>query len=77
MDKDYRTQTSGQGSTLLLVGRNRHGDWVVRDRNGLHGKRFVNRGEALKYAMLPDAGRPRAVIMVPRALELDKAAAPL
>ena len=56
---------------LFLVGKNSHGNWVVRDQSGLRGGLFVNRAEALKFAMFENGRRPQAVIMVPGTLELD------
>ena len=53
------------------IGRNRSGQWVVQDRQGLYGGLFVNRTEALRYARLENGNRPCAVIMVPGVLELD------
>ena len=55
----------------FLIGRNCHGEWVVRDQSGLRGGLFVNRAEALKYAMFENGRTPQAVVMVPGPLELD------
>ena len=57
------------GTSLFFVGRNKRGNWVARDQRGLCGGLFVNRAEALRFAM-QDHGHPRAVIMVPGVLEL-------
>ena len=54
-----------------LVGRNAHGEWVVRDQTGLHGGIFVERAEAIRFAMFETGRRQRAVIMVAGVLELD------
>jgi hypothetical protein len=62
---------SNTADTLFRVGRDSHGHWVVQDKNGLRGGLFVNRAEALKYAMFENGHRPQAVIMVPGILELD------
>ena len=58
-------------STTFLVGRNSHGIWVVRDTRGDCGGLFVDRTEALKFALFENGNRPQAVIMVPGTLELD------
>ena len=58
-------------SPLFLLGKNRRGNWVVRDQAGLCGGRFVNRPEALRFAMLENGRRPQAVIMVPGVLEFS------
>jgi hypothetical protein len=55
----------------LFVGRNHKGQWVVQDHKRLRGGLFVNRAEALKYALFERGGRPQAVIMVPGVFELD------
>lgn len=57
--------------SLFMIGRNSKGQWVVQDRGGLHGGLFVNRTEALKYALFENGNRPQAVVMVPDALELN------
>jgi hypothetical protein len=44
--------------------------------SGLCGGLFVDRAEALKFAMFENGNRPQAVIMVPGILELDMSAQP-
>jgi hypothetical protein len=44
---------------------------VVQDDQGSCGGLFVNRAEALKFAMFENGNRPQAVIMVPGIFELD------
>jgi hypothetical protein len=56
---------------LFRVGRDSQGHWVVQDQQGLRGGLFVDRAEALKFAMFENGNRPEAVIMVPGVLELD------
>ena len=56
---------------LFRIGKDGHGHWVVQDQQGLCGGLFVNRAEALKFAMFENGNRPQAVIMVPGVLELD------
>jgi hypothetical protein len=63
-------------SSLFLIGKNSRGHWVVRDQSGLCGGLFVDRAEALKFAMFENGNRPQAVIMVPGILELDMSAKP-
>jgi hypothetical protein len=62
---------------LFLIGRDREGHWVVRDVHGLRGGLFVERKDALKYALFENGYRPQAVVMVPGVLELDMNAVPL
>ena len=74
MNKGEPPSSNRSTSSPYLVGKNSHGDWVVRDQTGLRGGLFVNRAEALKFAMFENGHRPQAVIMVPGTLELDFAA---
>jgi hypothetical protein len=56
---------------VFRVGRDSQGHWVVQDQQGLRGGLFVDRAEALKFAMFENGNRPQAVIMVAGVLELD------
>jgi hypothetical protein len=58
-------------SRLFLIGRNSRGNWVVQDQSGLRGGLFVDRAEALRFALFENGRRPQAVVMVPGTLELD------
>jgi hypothetical protein len=58
-------------SSLFRIGKDSHGHWVVQDQQGLRGGLFVDRAEALKFAMFENGNHPQAVIMVPGVLELD------
>ena len=53
------------------IGRDSHGNWVVQDEQGICGGLFINRVEALRFAMFENGNRPQAVIMVPGVFELD------
>jgi hypothetical protein len=59
---------------LFLVGKNCAGNWVVKDRDGRAGGLFVNRAEALRYAMFENGHCAQAVVMVPGTLELEMSA---
>jgi hypothetical protein len=61
---------------LFRVGKDSHGHWVVQDQQGLRGGLFIDRAEALKFAMFENGNRPQAVIMVPGVLELNMVARP-
>src|SRR5467141_2215506 len=63
-------------SRMFHIGRNSRGNWVVKDQKGLCGGLFVDRAEALKFAMFENGNRPQAVIMVPGILELDMSRKP-
>ena len=56
---------------LFQVGRDSHGNWVVQDQEGLCGGLFVDRAQAMKFAMFENGNCRQAVIMVPGILELD------
>ena len=58
-------------SSLFFIGTDRRGNWIVRDQAGLRGGLFVNRSEALHFAMFENGRRRRAVIMVPGILEFS------
>jgi hypothetical protein len=55
----------------FLIGQDSEGRWVVQDRRGLCGGLFVNREEAIRYAMFESGLKPQATLMVPGVLELD------
>ena len=56
---------------LFMIGKDSRGNWIVQDQQGICGGLFVNRAEALKFAMFENGNRPQAVIMVPGVFELD------
>jgi hypothetical protein len=58
-------------SSLFMIGKDSGGHWVVQDQQGLRGGLFVDRTEALKFALFENGNRPQAVIMVPGILELN------
>ena len=55
----------------FLIGRDSRGNWVVCDQAGRCGAVFVERSEALRFAMLENDHHPRAVIMVPGILDFS------
>ena len=63
-------------SPLFLIGRNSRGNWVVRDPSGKRGGLFIDRAQALRFALFENGHRPQAVIMIPDVLELDLSAGP-
>ena len=76
MNKDEPPLSSSSKASLFLVGKDSHGHWVAKDPSGRRGGLFIDRAEALKYAMFENGRRPQAVIMVPDVLELDMSAKP-
>ena len=61
-------------SRLFRIGTDSRGNWVVQDQQGLCGGLFVDRAEAMRFALFENGHRPQAVIMVPGTLELDMSA---
>ncbi|MGY3146398.1 hypothetical protein ACVWYQ_003397 [Bradyrhizobium sp. USDA 3397] len=55
----------------ILVGKNRFGNWVVREQNDIFGGLFASREQALKYALRQNGQHPEAIIEVSREIELD------
>jgi len=56
---------------LVFIGRNRKGDWVAQQQNGLYGGLFVTRAQAIKYALFENGHHPEAIVEVSREIELD------
>lgn len=63
-------------ASTVFVGRNRRGKWVAREQNGNFGGLFVNRAQALKYALHENGRHAEAVVEVAHELELDIPAKP-
>ena len=76
MDDKGEPPSTARAKSLFRVGRNSRGNWVVQDQSSLCGGMFVNRTEAVKFAMFENGNRPQAVIMVPGILELDMSGRP-
>jgi hypothetical protein len=47
------------------IGRDSRGNWVVQDDQGLCGGLFIDRTQALRFAMLENGTRPFDVRFVP------------
>ena len=58
-------------STVVFIGRNRRGNWVAREQNGLFGGLFVNRAQAFKYALFENGHHPETIVELSREVELD------
>src|SRR5215472_13192315 len=65
MDDNGEPPSMGRAKSVFRIGRNSRGNWVVQDQSGLCGGLFVDRAEAVKFAMFENGNRPQAVIMVP------------
>jgi hypothetical protein len=58
-------------SPLFFIGRDKRGNWVVQDERHLRGGLFIDRVDALRFALFENGNKPQAVIMVPGVIELD------
>jgi len=63
-------------SAIVFIGRNKRGQWVAQEQNGLYGGLFVNRAHAVKYALFENGHHPEAIIELARDIELDMGGAP-
>lgn len=58
-------------ASVVLVGRDRAGNWVVREQDGVFGGLFLDRRAAFKYALLENGYHTQSIIEVPHELEFD------
>ena len=58
-------------STIVFIGRNSRGNWVAQEQNGLYGGLFVNRAQAIKYALFENGRHPETIVELSREIELD------
>jgi hypothetical protein len=61
-------------STIVFIGRDSRGNWVVQEQNGLFGGLFVNRRQAVRYALFENGHHPETIVELKRAIELDMSA---
>ena len=66
-----QTEPPSTNSTIVLIGKNSRGGWVAQEQNGLYGGLFINRAEAVRYALFENGHHPEAIVAAPNALELD------
>jgi len=58
-------------SAIVFIGRNKRGQWVAQEQNGLYGGLFVTRAQAVKYALFENGHHPETIIELARDIELD------
>jgi hypothetical protein len=58
-------------STVVFIGKNHRGHWVAQEQNGLYGGLFVNRAQAVKYALFENGHHPETIVELAREIELD------
>lgn len=55
-------------SSLVFIGKNSDGIWVAQEQNGLFGGLFINRAEAVRYALFENGHHPEAIVPAPAPL---------
>ena len=68
---------SAAAPTIVFIGLNNHGQWVVQEQNGLYGGLFVNRTQAVKYALFENGNHPETIVELSRKIELKPGVASL
>lgn len=58
-------------SPIVFIGKNSRGHWVAQEQNGLYGGLFVNRAQAVKYALFENGHHPETIVELSCAIELD------
>lgn len=58
-------------SAIVYIGKNSRGHWVAQQQNGLYGGLFVNRAQAIKYALFENGHHPETIIETSGEIELD------
>lgn len=63
-------------STIVFIGKDRSGHWIAQQQDGLYGGLFVNRAQAVKYALFENGHHAETIVELPRGVELDMTARP-
>jgi hypothetical protein len=63
-------------NSTFLLGQDGHGNWVVQDDRHRCGGLFVDRKQAIKFALFENGNQPQAIVVVPGILELDMTGGP-
>jgi hypothetical protein len=58
-------------SSIVFIGKNSRGQWVAQEQNGLYGGLFVDRAQAVKYALFENGHHPDTIVELSRDIELD------
>jgi hypothetical protein len=58
-------------SSIIFIGRNKRGQWVAQQQNGLYGGLFVSRAQAVKYALFENGHHRETIVELAREVELD------
>jgi hypothetical protein len=60
-----------------IHGRNRRGQWVAPQQNGLYGGLFDDRTQVIKYALFENGHHPETIIELSCEIELDMRGGPI
>jgi transposase len=66
----------GTAPAIVFIGKNCRGNWVAQEQNGLFGGLFVNRAQAVKYALFENGHHPETIVELSREIELNMGGAP-
>jgi hypothetical protein len=58
-------------SAIVFIGQNNRGNWVAQEQNGLYGGLFVNRAQAIKYALFENGHHSETIVELSGKIELD------
>ena len=58
-------------STIVFIGKNSRGNWVAQEQCGRYGGLFVNRAQAVKYALFENGHHLETIVELSREIELD------
>ena len=58
-------------SAIVFIGKDSRGHWVAQEQNGLYGGLFVNRAQAVKYALFENGQHPETIVELSREIELE------
>jgi len=61
----------GSVSSVVFIGRNKRGNWVAQQQNGLYCGLFINRAQAIKYALFENGRHRETIVELAREIELD------
>lgn len=62
--------SGGSAGSTVFVGKNRFGNWVVREQNGIFGGVFASRAQALKYALSKNGQHSESILELSREIDL-------
>ena len=63
-------------SAIVFIGQQQTRPWVAQEQSGLYGGLFVNRAQAIKYALFENGHHPETIVELAREIELDMGGIP-